>query len=109
MVAGALILVAGRVHALGDMGRLAMKVVVELRCLPVEPILLVADPLNRLPHDLLDLVASARSPAMRVLEAILVIDRPAADFSAEDNSLRRHHGLARHAGFRIFRKEKVYN
>jgi len=43
LVARALVLVAGRVHAHGDVGRLGVQVHVDLGALPVEALLLVAD------------------------------------------------------------------
>ena len=47
LVAGALVLVAGGVDALGDVHRLRMEQDVDLRRLPVESLLLVADVLDR--------------------------------------------------------------
>ncbi len=47
LVAGAFVLVAGRVHALGDMGGLGVQVAFHMGVLPVEAFLLVADVLHR--------------------------------------------------------------
>src|SRR3546814_3524556 len=48
LIAGALVLVAALVDALGDVDRLAMEVTGEIGILPVEAVLLVADPLDRI-------------------------------------------------------------
>ena len=47
LVAGALVLVAGGVHALGDVGRLRMQVAGDLRLVPAEAGLVVADVVDR--------------------------------------------------------------
>ena len=55
LVAGAVILVAGLVDALRDVGRLRVQQHVDLGLLPVEAVLLVADRLDRLARGRLDL------------------------------------------------------
>ncbi len=47
LVAGAFVLVAGGVHALGDVGRLGVQVAGDLRLVPAEPGLVVADVVDR--------------------------------------------------------------
>ena len=56
LIAGALVLVAGGVHALRDVGGLRMQQDLDLRVAPVEPLLLVADVLDRLARRRLDLL-----------------------------------------------------
>ena len=52
LVAGTLVLVAGGIDALGDMGRLGMEIDRDVGGLPVEAFLLVADILDRLAGEL---------------------------------------------------------
>ena len=47
LVAGALVLVAGGIDALGDVGRLRMQVAGDLRLVPAEAVLVVADVMDR--------------------------------------------------------------
>ena len=94
------------IDALRDVRRLAVEVVLEAGGLPVEALLLVTDPLHRVAHDLLDLVARAGRPAVRVLEPLLVDRPPAADFAADDDPLGRDQGLAGDARFGILGQEK---
>jgi hypothetical protein len=62
LVAGAFILVAGLVDALGDVGRLAVEMAGEIGILPVEAMLLIADALDRGADGRLDLVDRRRDP-----------------------------------------------
>ena len=89
------------------MRRLAVQMVFEARGLPVEPGLLVADALDRVADDLLDLVARAGRPAVRVGELLFVIDAAAADLAAEDDPLGGDHRLAGDARLGILGQEQV--
>ena len=105
----AFILVARRIDTLGDMRGLAVEMVLEVRALPVEAVLLIADLLDGVADDLLDLVAHARRPAMRVSELLFVVRVLAADFAADHDALRRHQRLAGDARFRVLRQEQVHD
>ena len=107
LVAGAFVLVAGGVDALRDMRRLAVQMVLEAGRLPVEAFLLIADALDGVADDLLDLVAGAGRPAVRVLELLLVVDRAAADFAADDDPLRGDQRFAGDARLRVLGQEQV--
>ena len=63
LVAGALVLVAGGVDALGDIGRLGVEEDLDLGGLPVEAVLLVADVADGLAGQILDLVEDRVGPA----------------------------------------------
>ena len=107
LVAGALVLVAALVDALGDMRRLAVEMVLEAGGLPVEAVLLVADLLDDVADRLLDLVADARRPAVGVRILLLVIDALAADLAADDDALGRHQRLAGDPRLRVLADEQV--
>ena len=79
LIAGALVLVAGGVHALRDVGGLRMQQDLDLRVAPVEPLLLVADVLDRLARRRLDL---------------LVRKVGSADFPRDDHPVGRCESLA---------------
>ena len=68
LVARALVLVAGGVDALGDVGGLGMQQNLDIGVAPVEALLLVADVLDRLTgrfDDLLDWECGVRAPRRR--------------------------------------------
>jgi hypothetical protein len=108
LVARALILVLRRVDALGDMRRLAMKVILEAGGLPVEARLFVADPLHGVADDLFDLITRAGRPAVRVLEPFLVIDWWATDLAANHDPLSCDQRLAGDARFGVMADEIVH-
>ena len=62
LVAGTFILVAGGIDALRDICGLGMQVVGEIEAVPVEPVLLITDALDRLARGLLDLLADTGRP-----------------------------------------------
>jgi hypothetical protein len=107
LVAGALVLVARCIDALGDVRGLAVEVVFEARTLPVEAGLLIANALDRVADDLLDLVARARRPPVSVGELLLVIDAAAADLAAQHDALGGDHGFAGNPSFGILGQEQV--
>ena len=82
LVAGAFVLIAGRVDALRDVGGLGVQQDLDLGVLPVKAILLVADVLDRGTGDGLD---------------PLGIDRRAADLAGNDDAVRGRERLAGHA------------
>ncbi len=101
LVASALVLVAGGIDALGNMRRLAVEVIFEVGGFPVETLLLVADSLDRSADHFLDFVAGAGRPAVRLPELVRIVNRPAADFAADDDPLRRNERLAGDPRLRI--------
>ena len=109
LVARALVLVAASIDALRDVIRLAMQMVLELERLPVETFLLVADFAHGAANRLFDFVLCARSPAAIVgpIRIVLVVHRRAADLAGQDDALRRRHGFAGDARFRIFCQHQV--
>src|ERR1700686_1425534 len=79
LTAGALVLVAGRVYALRNIGGLGVQQNFDLGVAPVEPVLLVADGFDRLTRRILDLLGGkARS----------------ADLSRNDYAVGRSQSLA---------------
>ncbi len=102
LVAGAFVLVLGRIHALGDVGRLRVQVVLELEGLPVEAVLFIADGAHDAADRVLDLLLNAGRPV-----ALSVHDALAADLAGQNHQIGRRQGLARHARFRIFRQEQI--
>ena len=53
LVARTLVLVAGRIDALRNVGRLLVQVVVDAQVLPVKPVLIIPDVPHAFPRDLL--------------------------------------------------------
>src|SRR6266851_8972505 len=93
LVAGALVLVAGGIDALCDVGRLLVNVAGDLRHVPVEAFLLVADFLDRLARHLDQPVAAdAAGPA---------------HLAGEDDPIGRRQGLDPAARLRIGGEEGV--
>ena len=82
LVARALILVAGGVDALGDVGGLGVQQHVDLALLPVEAVLLVADRLDRAAGGRLDLALQR-----------LLVER-GTDFAGDDDAVGRRQRLA---------------
>jgi hypothetical protein len=104
LITGAFILVARSVHALRNVGRLVVKEHIDLGLLPVETVLLIADGLDRLARDLLDLG----------LHGLLV--HRAAHFAGNDDPVGGGKGFAgdahvpwTHAGFRGFAEKQVHH
>jgi hypothetical protein len=87
LVAGALVLVAGGIDALRDIGRLLVNVAGDLRHVPVEAFLLVADILDRLARHLDQPVATDIAGS--------------AHLAGEDDAIRRRQGLDAAARLRI--------
>ena len=79
LVAGALVLVAGGVDALGDVGGLRVQQHFDIGVAPVETLLLVADVLDRLANGRIDLVTRDFRPA---------------DLAGDDDAIGRRQGLA---------------
>ena len=102
LVAGALVLVPGGVDALGDVRGLRMEVVGELKVLPMEAVLLIADALDDVADRLLDLFANAGRPI-----AVLVHDSVAADFAGDDDAVGGGHRLAGDARLGVLGQEQV--
>ena len=75
LIACAFVLVAARVDALGNMGRLAVEVVHERQRVPVEPILLIADFLDSAAHGRFDFFLGTVCPFAVFIHAF------AADFA----------------------------
>ncbi len=109
LVTGAFVLVARRIDALRDFGRLAVQVVFEGQRLPVEPVLLIADFAHRAAHRFLDffLRAGGPAPVFGPVGIVGVVHRSAADLAREDHPLGRRHGFAGHAGFGILGQHQI--
>ena len=103
LVARALILVAAGVHALRDVRRLAVQMIVELQRLPVETFLLVADLPDGIAHRLLDLLKRAGRPLAILVHAL------AADLAGQHHKLRRRQRLARNARLGVLRQKQIHN
>src|SRR3546814_6547146 len=84
LVARAFVLVAAFVHALRDMGRLAVEIILERKTFPVKALLLIADALDGGAHRLFNLFQRARGPA-----GFVVVDALAPDFAGKDHPLCR--------------------
>src|SRR3546814_5143602 len=84
LVARAFVLVAAFIHALRDMGRLAVEIILERKTFPVTALLLIADALARGAHRLLDPFQRARGPA-----GFLVFDALTPGFAGLDPPLWR--------------------
>jgi hypothetical protein len=95
LVAGAFILVAGLIDALGDVGRLAVQVAGEVGILPVEAMLLVADPLHRLAYFRLDVGNGRRHFEL------------AAHLAGQHDPVGRDERFAGDARFRIAADEQI--
>ena len=93
LVAGAFILVAARIDALRNVGRLGVEQHFAARILPVETVLLIADRLDGI--------------ARRFLDQVLGDRFRAADFAGENDRVRRRQRFAGNAGERFARKEKI--
>ncbi len=79
LIAGALILVALGIDALGDVGRLWMNEGLDLHLLPMKAVLLIADILDGVPHHLLQrLVGDCRGTT---------------GLTGEEDAVRGGHGL----------------
>ncbi len=101
LIARAFVLVAACVHALRDMRRLAVQMVVELEGFPVETVLLIADLLDSVAHCRLDLLKRAGRPLVIFINAL------AADFAGKNNELRRRQRLAGDARLRILGEKQI--
>src|SRR3546814_1370510 len=84
LVARAFVLVAAFVHALRDMGRLAVEIILERKTFPVKALLLIADALDGGAHRLFNLFQRARGPA-----GFVVVDR-SEEHTSEIQSLMRN-------------------
>ena len=102
LVAGTFILVAGGIDALRDICGLGMQVVGEIEAVPVEPLLLITDALDRLARGLLDLLADTGRPI-----AVSVHDSRATNFAGEDNAVGRRHRLACDPRFGVLGQEQI--
>jgi hypothetical protein len=89
------------VDALRDMRRLAVEIVLEAEALPVEALLLVADPFHRRADGRLDLFPGARRPFA------IFVDALAADLAGEHDELGRGQRLAGDARLRVLGQEQV--
>ena len=87
LVAGAFVLIAGRIDAHRDVHRLRMHVAIDFGRLPVETFLLVADVAHACPRDCLHLV---RTDGFRTTH-----------FAGEDDPIRRHQRFNGHPTIRI--------
>ena len=101
LVARALVLVAGGVDALSDVGRLRVQQHLDLGVLPVKAVLLVADRLDRLAGDVLDMLEGHMRPA---------------HLAGDDDAVRRAErlggdadGVRIDAGLRALAKEGVHD
>jgi hypothetical protein len=105
LVAGAFVLLVRGVHALGDVGRLAVQVVGVLGLLPVEALLLVADVLDR-GADLG--LQRAEDVLGQLLVGGLVAARLAGPhFARQDDAVGGDQGLAGDARFGVGAQEGV--
>ena len=93
LVARALVLVAGGVDADRDVGRLLVDEDLDVRGLPVESVLLVADVPHRIPGDVLD-------------RGVIDVVR-SAHLARDDDAVGRAERLHRHARLRVGRQEGV--
>ena len=95
LIARALVLVAGRVDANGDVGGLGMNVDVNLGVLPVKALLLVADLAHR--------------GASYVFQVPMGDAIGPPNFARQNNLIGRAQGLAGHPGFRHRGQVGVHN
>ena len=102
LVARALVLVAAGVHALRDVRRLAVQIILEPELLPVKAALLVADVAHGLANRRLDLGLDAGRPLAGGIHDVL-----AADFARQHDELRRGQRLAGDPRLRVLRQEQV--
>ena len=93
LIAGALVLRAFRIDALGDVRGLAVQIAGVLRLLPVEAFLRVADVLHRGAH--LRLQASDDFLGESLIGGLVIARLTGADFAGQDDAVGRHHRLAR--------------
>ena len=82
-------------------GRLAVQLILEFQRVPVEAVLLIADPLDGRADDALDLLDRARDPL------VVLIDALAPDLAGEDDAVGGGQRLAGDARLRILGQEQI--
>ena len=94
LIARAFVFVITGIYPLGDVGRLRVKVAVNLKVGPVEALLLIANVLNALPGDILNPLDDSGGTA---------------HLSADDHTVSGGEGFTRHAGIRVLSEEGIKN